>query len=173
MRKIGLIIGFLTLAPWGRALPPSDYFEPDLTMYSFADLWVVRPLSAMVLPLTATTFAAGAPAAVGSGKEAMERSYRLLVGDPAEFLVSRPLGSFFDWENRDQARPVVIKFSESFAVAELSPSQEQRYRAALKSHEARMEAIQREVGLPEAERERLIQGEEQRWEDLVRRLLSM
>ena len=51
--RIFLTLGLgIILAPWGRALPPSDYFEPDLTMYSFADLWVVRPLSAAVLPLT-------------------------------------------------------------------------------------------------------------------------
>ena len=173
MRNYGLAVILMVSAPYARALPPSDFFEPDMTMYSFADLWVVRPLTAAILPLTATTFAAGAPVAVGSGKEALERSYNVLVSDPAEFLASRPLGSFFDWENRDQTRPVVIKFSETFAVAELSPSQEQRYRAALKSHEARMEAIQKEAGLPESERERLIEGEEKRWEDLVRRLLSM
>ena len=173
MRNYGLAVILMVSAPCARALPPSDFFEPDMTMYSFADLWVVRPLAAAILPLTATTFAAGAPVAVGSGKEALERSYNVLVSDPAEFLASRPLGSFFDWENRDKTRPVVIRFSGSFAVAELSSSQEQRYRAALKSHEARMEAIQKEADLPESERERLIQGEEQRWEDLVRRLLSM
>ena len=87
-------------------------------------------------------------------------------------MVKRPLGSFFDWENRDQTRPVVIKFNRSYAVAELSPVQEQRYRVALKEHEERVRAIENEEDLPEAERERLAAGEEKRWEDLIRRLLS-
>ena len=157
----------------GRAMPPSDFFEPDLTMYSFADLWVIRPVSAIVLPLTLTTFTVGAPVAAASGKDSVERSYDILVGDPAQFLTARPLGSFFDWENRDKTRPVVIRFSDGYTVAELSPQQERRYRVALKEHQERIMAIEREVGLPEEDRQSLAAAEDRRWENVLRLLLSL
>ena len=156
-----------------RAVPPSDYFEPDLAMYCFADFWVVRPLSAAVLPLTVTTFAAGAPATAGSGRDSVQRSYDILVGDPAQFLMARPLGSFFDWENRDKAKPVVIKFPEGYTVAELSPQQERRYRVALQEHKERIMAIERETDLPESDRKALAAAEERRWENVLRLLLSL
>lgn len=163
---------FLTLlSPLGRALPPSDYFETDQVMYSFADLWVVRPLDVAMVPLTSLTWVASLP--LTSISDSAERSYGVLVRDPAEHLVKRPLGSFFDWENRDQTRPVVIKFSGSYTLAELSPAQEARYRAALKTHEERLRAVENETGLSEADRARLVAGEEKRWEDLIRRLLSL
>ena len=85
------LVGWWVLVPWGHAVQPADYFEPDMAMYSFADFWVVRPLTAAVLPLTMTTFAVGAPAVAGSGQESVERSYDILVGDPAQFLMARPL----------------------------------------------------------------------------------
>jgi len=161
------------MASWGRAVPPSDYFEPDLAMYSFADFWVIRPLTAAVLPLTMTTFAVGAPATAGSGKESVQRSYDILVGDPAEFLAARPLGSFFDWENRDKTKPVVIKFPDGYTVAELSPQQERRYRVALREHQERILAIERETELPEKDRQTLAAAEERRWENVLRLLLSL
>ena len=154
-----------------RALPPADYFETDQAMYSFADFWVVRPLDIGMIPLTSLTWVASLPLTSISGSA--ERSYSVLVQDPAEHLVKRPLGSFFDWENRDQTRPVVIKFSGSYTLAELSPAQEIRYRDALKSHEERLRAIENESGLSEADRQLLVAGEEKRWEDLLRRLLSL
>ena len=163
----------LGLVPWARALPPADYFEPDLTMYSFADLWVVRPLSAAILPLTVTTFTVGAPLTAGSGRDSVQRSYDILVGDPAQFLMARPLGSFFDWENRDRTKPVVIKFPDGYTMAELSPQQERRYRVALQDHEARVQAIEGEAELPEADRKALAAAEERRWEKVLRLLLSL
>lgn len=172
--RIFLTLGLgIILAPWGRALPPSDYFEPDLTMYSFADLWVVRPLSAAVLPLTVTTFTVGAPLTAGSGRDSVQRSYELLVGDPAQFLMARPLGSFFDWENRDRTKPVVIKFPDGYTVAELSPQQERRYRVALQEHKERILAIEQEMELPEKDRKALVAAEERRWENVLRLLLSL
>jgi len=154
-----------------RALPPADYFETDQAMYSFADLCVVRPLDVAVIPLTSLTWIASLP--LTSISDSAERSYGVLVRDPAEYLVKRPLGSFFDWDNRDQTKPVVIKFSGSYTLAELSPAQEMRYRDALKSHETRLRAIENEAGLSEGDRTRLVAGEEKRWEDLIRRLLSL
>jgi hypothetical protein len=173
MKRIGMLVLFGALAPWGRALPPTDYFEPDLTMYSFADLWVIRPVSAAILPLTMTTFAVGTPVAAGSGRDSVQRSYDILVGDPAEFLMARPLGSFFDWENRDKTKPVVIKFPDGYTVAELSPQQERRYRVALQEHKDRIMAIERETELPEADRRSLAAAEERRWENVLRLLLSL
>ena len=169
------IFGSVALLAWmtsgSRALPPADYFDPDLTMYSCADFWVVRPLDAAVIPITTLTWVASLP--LTSISSSAQRSYDILVKDPAEYLVKRPLGSFFEWENRDQSRAVVIRFSDSYAVAELSPSQEERYRAVLQNHQQRLAAIQKEEGVPEEERARLLAGEEKRWEDLVRRLLSL
>lgn len=173
MKRFGMICLFLGVVPGGKALPPSDYFEPDLTMYSFADLWVVRPLTAAVLPLTMTTFAVGAPVVAGSGQESVQRSYDILVGDPSQFLAARPLGSFFDWENRDRTKPVVIKFPEGYTVAELTPQQERRYRVALKEHQDRIMAIEREASLPEEDRKSLAAAEQRRWENVLRLLLSL
>lgn len=156
-----------------RAVPPSDFFEPDLAMYSFADLYFVRPLTLAVLPLTATTFAASLPFTAGAGPDGAARSYEVLIGDPSQFLAARPLGSFFDWENRDKTRPVVIKFPEGYTVAELSPQQERRYRVALEEHNSRVLAIEREADLPEADRKALVLAEQHRWENVLRLLLSL
>jgi hypothetical protein len=161
------------MASWGRAVPPSDYFEPDLTMYSFADLFFVRPLSLGMLPLTGTTFAASLPFTAGAGKESAARSYDILVGEPTEYVAARPLGSFFDWENRDKTKPVVIQFPDGYTVAELSPQQERRYRQALKDHQERIMAIERETALPESDRHALAAAEERRWENVLRLLLSL
>lgn len=173
MKQIWTILILAAMAPWGRALPPSDYFEADLDMYSFADLWVVRPVTAAVLPLTITTFAVGAPVVAGSGSESVQRSYDILVGEPSQFLMARPLGSFFDWENRDKTKPVVIKFPDGYTVAELSPQQERRYRAALREHQERIMAIEKETELPEADRKSLAAAEDRRWENMLRLLLSL
>ncbi len=174
MKRLSFVLAWLwAMVPWGHAVQPADYFEPDLTMYSFADFWVVRPLTAAVLPLTMTTFAVGAPAVAGSGQESVERSYDILVGDPAQFLMARPLGSFFDWENRDKTKPVVIKFPDGYTVAELSPQQERRYRVALREHQERIMAIEKETELPEADRKSLAAAEERRWENVLRLLLSL
>jgi|GEM_PF-974959 len=173
VKRISMLVLLGVFAPWGRALPPADYFEPDLTMYSFADLWVIRPVSAAVLPLTMTTFAVGAPVAAGSGRDSVQRSYDILVGDPAQFLMARPLGSFFDWENRDKTKPVVIQFPDGYTVAELSPQMERRYRVALQEHKDRIMAIERETELPEADRKSLAAAEERRWENVLRLLLSL
>jgi len=171
------IFGPMVLAViWGvtaRAVPPSDFFEPDLTMYSFADLFFVRPSSAAMLPLTSLTYAASLPFTSGAGKESAARSYEILVGDPAAYVAARPLASFFDWENRDKSRPVVIKFPEGYTVAELSPQQERRYRVALKEHTERILAIEREIELPESDRKALASAEERRWENVLRLLLSL
>ena len=173
VKRSFLLLWLAAGVPWVQALPPSDYFEPDLTMYSFADLWVIRPVSAAVLPLTMTTFAVGAPVAAGSGRDSVQRSYDILVGDPAQFLMARPLGSFFDWENRDKTKPVVIQFPDGYTVAELSPQQERRYRVALQEHKERILAIERETELPEADRKSLAAAEERRWENVLRLLLSL
>ena len=173
MKRLGVLVLCWGVVPWAKALPPSDYFEPDLTMYSFADLWVIRPVTAAVLPLTMTTFAVGAPLTAGSGRDSVQRSYDILVGDPAQFLMARPLGSFFDWENRDKTKPVVIKFPDGYTVAELAPQQERRYRVALQEHKERILAIERETDLPESDRKALAAAEERRWENVLRLLLSL
>jgi len=173
MKRIGMLVLLGAFAPWGRALPPTDYFEPDLAMYSFADVWVVRPLSLAVIPLTATTFAAGVPFHAVGGEDSVSRSYSILVGDLAEFLISRPVASFFDWENRDKTKPVVIQFPDGYTVAELSPQQERRYRQALREHHERIMAIERETALPEKDRHALAAAEERRWENVLRLLLSL
>ena len=173
MKRLGVLVLCWGVVPWAKALPPSDYFEPDLAMYSFADLWVIRPVTAAVLPLTMTTFAVGAPLTAGSGRDSVQRSYDILVGDPAQFLMARPLGSFFDWENRDKTKPVVIKFPDGYTVAELAPQQERRYRVALQEHQERILAIERETDLPESDRKALAAAEERRWENVLRLLLSL
>lgn len=165
-----LLIGIVS---WGRAIPPSDYFEPDMTMYSFADLFFVRPMSLGMLPITGTTFAASLPFTAGAGQESAARSFDILVGEPTEYLAARPLGSFFDWENRDKTKPVVIKFPEGYTVAELSPQQERRYRVALREHQQRILAIERETELPEKDRQSLAAAEQRRWENVLRLLLSL
>jgi len=162
----------LGAAPLARAIPPTDYFEPDLAMYSFADLWAVRPLTLALLPITTTTFAVGVPMSAGAGVDGAQRSFDILVSDPAQFLAARPLGSFFDWENRDKTRPVVIRFPDGYTVAELSPQQERRYRVALREHQERILAIERE-DLPESDRKSLAATEERRWENVLRLLLSL
>ena len=164
---------FFGLSPWVKALPPADYFEPDLTLYCLTDLLVVRPLDLAMLPLTTSTFAVSVPVTAGSGSDSVARSYDILVGDVSQHLMARPLGSFFDWENRDKTRPVVVQFPGSYTVAELSPQQERRYRAALKEHKARVEAIGRESELPEVDRKKMIKAEERRWENVLRLLLSL
>jgi len=173
MKRIGMLVLLGAFTPWAQALPPTDYFEPDLTMYSFADLWVIRPVTAAVLPLTMTTFVVGAPLTAGSGRDSVQRSYDILVGDPAQFLMARPLGSFFDWENRDKTKPVVIQFPDGYTVAELDPQQVRRYRVALQEHKERILAIERETELPEADRKSLAAAEERRWENVLRLLLSL
>ena len=175
MRRIlwPLLALALALGPTSRALPPTDYFEPDLAMYSFADVWFVRPLTMALIPLTAGTFVAGVPFNAVGGEDAVARSYDLLVGDPAEFLVSRPVASFFDWENRDRSKPVVIQFPDGYTVAELAPQQERRYRVALQEHKQRIRAIEQEVDLPEKDRQALVAAEERRWENVLRLLLSL
>jgi len=173
VKAILLLAGLAIWVPCGRAVPPADFFEPDLTMYSFADLCFVRPSSLAMLPLTSLTFAVGLPLTAGAGRESAARSYEILVGDPAEYLAARPLGSFFDWENRDRSRPVVIRFPEGYTVAELSPQQERRYRVALKEHTERILAIERETELPEPDRKALAAAEERRWENVLRLLLSL
>ena len=169
--KLGILLlaGILELPV--RAAPPSDYFAPPETLYSFADFWIVRPLDLAVLPVTSLTWVASLPVTAASGTQ--EQSYDLLVKNTAQHLMSRPLGSYFDWENRDQSRPVVIQFRDSYAMATLTPQQERKYRNALKDHQARLEAIEREDTLPEMDREKLVAAEERRWENIVRVLLSL
>jgi len=175
MRRFGLWILFLGWAPaWAKALPPADYFEPDLTMYSVADFGLIRPVTLAVLPITMTTFAASMPIfGAGAGRDSVDRSYEILVGDVSQFAFARPLGSFFDWENRDRTKPVVIKFPDGYTVAELSPQQERRYRVALQEHKDRILAIERETDLPESDRKSLAAAEERRWENVLRLLLSL
>lgn len=173
VKRIGILVLLGALAPWAKALPPTDYFEPDLAMYSFADVWVVRPLSLAMIPLTAATFTAGVPFNAVGGEDSVSRSYSILVGEPAEFLISRPVASFFEWESRDKSKPVVIQFPDGYTVAELSPQQERRYRQALAEHKERIMAIERETELPEADRKSLAAAEERRWENVLRLLLSL
>ena len=151
--------------------PPGDYFAPPQTMYSFADFWLVRPMDLAVLPFTATTWLMSLPVTAASGTSA--QAYDLLIKDVSQHMMQRPLGQFWEWEERDQTRPVVIKFKDSFSMAELSPQQERKYRASLKDHEARIMAIEREQDLPQKDRDDLARGEERRWENVVRLLLSL
>jgi len=164
-------LAMLLPSPFSRAEAPSDYFTPPETMYSFADFWFVRPMDLAVLPITATTWLISLPVTAASGTS--EQAYDLLIRDLSQHMMQRPLGQFWDWENRDQTRPVVIKFQDSFSMADLSPQQERKYRAALKDHEARIMAIEREQGIPQKDRDDLSRGEERRWENAVRLLLSL
>lgn len=170
-RKLGML---LWVGIWGlsaKAAPPGDYFTPPETMYAFADFWIVRPLDLAVLPFTSLTWVASLPVTAASGTQ--EQAYDLLIKNPSQHMMARPLGSYFDWENRDQSRPVVIQFKDSYAMADLTPQQERKYRNALKDHQARVEAIERESSLPETDREELVAAEERRWESIVRVLLSL
>lgn len=154
-----------------RAEPLGNYFTPPETMYSFADFWIVRPLDLAVLPVTAATWVCSLPVTAASGTS--ERYYDMLIKEPSQHLMQRPLGSFFEWENRDKSRPVVIQFNDSYTMAELSPDQERKYRLAYKQHQERVLAIEREESLPEEDRQGLALGEEKRWENVVRLLLSL
>lgn len=167
--KILLLAGAWPLSL--RSAPPSDYFTPPETMYAFADFWIVRPLDLAVLPITALTWVASLPVTAASGTQ--EQAYDLFIKNTSQHMMARPLGSYFDWENRDQSRPVVIQFKDSYAMADLTPQQERKYRNALKDHQARVEAIERESSLPELDREELVAAEERRWESIVRVLLSL
>ena len=153
------------------AITPSDYFAPPITMYAFTDFWLVRPLDLAALPFTTATWVCSLPITAASGTTS--EAYDLLMRQPAEHLMARPVGQFWEWENRDQNRPVVIKFKDSYAMADLSPEQERKYRAALKDHENRMKAIEREEELPQQDRDNLVEGEEKRWENFVRLLMSL
>jgi len=170
-RNLGVLflVGALCLPL--RAAPPGDYFTPPETMYAFADFWIVRPLDLAVLPITSLTWVASLPVTAASGTQ--EQAYDLLIKNTSQHMMARPLGSYFDWENRDQSRPVVIQFKDSYAMADLTPQQERKYRNALKDHQARVEAIEREDALPENDRENLVAAEERRWESIVRVLLSL
>ncbi|MDA0324479.1 MAG: hypothetical protein O2830_02420 [Verrucomicrobia bacterium] len=167
--------GFLLIWAWGcrglQAEAPSDYFVPPEAMYSFADFWVVRPLDLAVLPLTATTWVASLPVTAASGTS--DQAYDLLIRQLTQHMMKRPLGQFWDWENRDQSRPVVIKFTDGYSMAELSPEQERKYRRALQEHEERILAIERAEEVPQKDRDALARGEERRWENVVRLLLSL
>ena len=154
-----------------HAEAPSDYFAPPETMYSFADFWVVRPLDLAVLPLTATTWVVSLPVTAASGTS--DQAYDLMIRQLAQHMMKRPMGQFFDWENRDQSRPVVIKFSDGYSMAELTPEQERKYRRALQEHEDRIVAIERASEIPQEDRDALSLGEERRWENVVRLLLSL
>jgi len=88
-------------------------------------------------------------------------------------MMKRPMGQFWDWENRDQSRPVVIKFADGYSMAELTPEQERKYRRALQEHEERITAIERAGEIPQEDRDALSRGEEKRWENVVRLLLSL
>ena len=101
---LGLVLFWQS--PALRAGAPSDYFTPPETMYSFTDFWVVRPLDLAVLPFTATTWLISLPVTAASGTSA--QAYDLLIKDVSQHMMQRPLGQFWDWENRDQTRPVVI-----------------------------------------------------------------
>ena len=166
---LGLVLFWQS--PVLRAEAPSDYFAPPETMYSFADFWFVRPMDLAVLPITATTWLISLPVTAASGTS--DQAYDLLIKDLSQHMMQRPLGQFWDWENRDQTRPVVIKFQDSFSMADLSPQQERKYRTALKDHEARIMAIEREQSIPQEDRDDLARGEERRWQNVVRLLLSL
>jgi len=165
-----LLLAGISVVPLPAA-PPGDYFTPPETMYAFADFWIVRPLDLAVLPITALTWVASLPVTAASGTQ--EQAYNLLIRDTSQHMMARPLGSYFDWENRDQSRPVVIQFKDSYAMADLTPQQERKYRNALKDHQARVDAIERETSLPKIDREELVAAEERRWESIVRVLLSL
>jgi len=169
--KLGILLLVGTMPFSAKAVPPSDYFTPPETMYAFADFWIVRPLDLAVLPIGTATWLMSLPLAVANGYE--DRSYDIFVKNTTGHMLERPLGSYFDWDNRDQSRPVVIQFKDSYAMADLSPQQERKYRNALKDHQARVEAIEREASLPETDREELVAAEERRWESIVRVLLSL
>jgi len=166
---LGLVLFWQS--PVLRAEAPSDYFAPPETMYSFADFWFVRPMDLAVLPITATTWLISLPVTAASGTS--DQAYDLLIKDLSQHMMQRPLGQFWDWENRDQTRPVVIKFQDSFSMADLTPQQERKYRTALKDHEARIMAIEREQSIPQEDRDDLARGEERRWQNVVRLLLSL
>ena len=150
---------------------PSDYFAPPETMYSFADFWVVRPLDLAVLPITATTWVVSLPVTAASGTS--DQAYDLMIRQLSQHMMKRPMGQFWDWENRDQSRPVVIKFADGYSMAELTPEQERKYRRALQEHEERITAIERAGEIPQEDRDALSRGEEKRWENVVRLLLSL
>jgi len=152
-------------------VPPSDYFTPPETMYSFADFWFVRPLDLAVLPITATTWVVSLPVTAASGTS--DQAYDLMIRDLTQHMMKRPMGQFWDWENRDQSRPVVIKFSDGYSMVELTPEQERKYRRALQDHEERILAIERAQDVPEKDREALARGEERRWGNMIRLLLSL
>jgi hypothetical protein len=96
-----------------------------------------------------------------------------MIRQLTQHMVKRPLGQFWDWENRDQSRPVVIKFSDGYSMAELTPEQERKYQRALQEHEDRILAIEKAGEIPQKDRDALSRGEERRWENVVRLLLSL
>jgi hypothetical protein len=134
VRRFFLGLSFIWACGCGElhAEAPSDYFTPPETMYSFADFWVVRPLDLAVLPITATTWVVSLPVTAASGTS--DQAYDLMIRQLAQHMMKRPMGQFWDWENRDQSRPVVIKFSDGYSMAELTPEQERKYRRALQEH---------------------------------------
>jgi hypothetical protein len=67
----------------------------------------------------------------------------------------------------------VIKFTDGYSMAELTPEQERKYRSALQEHEERILAIERASDVPQEDRDALSRGEERRWENVVRLLLSL
>jgi hypothetical protein len=173
VRRFFLVLSFILACGYGdlHAMPPSDYFTPPETMYSFADFWVVRPLDLAVLPLTATTWVVSLPVTAASGTS--DQTYDLMIRDLTQHMMKRPMGQFWEWENRDQSRPVVIKFADGYSMADLSPEQERKYRRALQEHEERILAIERAQDVPEKDRQALVRGEERRWENTIRLLLSL
>jgi hypothetical protein len=58
-------------------------------------------------------------------------------------------------------------------MAELTPEQERKYRTSLQEHEERILAIERAGEIPQEDRDALSRGEERRWENVVRLLLSL
>jgi len=58
-------------------------------------------------------------------------------------------------------------------MAELTPEQERKYRRALQDHEERILAIERASDIPQEDRDALARGEERRWENVVRLILSL
>ena len=171
VKKI-LMVALLCLeAPGVRALPPVESFQPDMTMYGFADLFAIRPLDMAILPITSGTWALSLPFTAGS--KSAQRSYEILVRDPAQHLSARPLGSFSEWNNRDRKKPVLIQLSSGYVLAELTPEQQRRYQVARRQYEERSAIIEKEDVLSEKEREALLQGEARRWDNLIRLLLSL